>query len=95
MASFVVESYASEVAVDRQRERAQQAAVLSGSVGGGVRYIRTTYLPEDETVFHAFEADSSDALRKAIQEAALPFDRIVEAVEAGSGTGNIQGGSKR
>ena len=84
MASFVVESYASEGAVDTQRERAQQAAAL----GVGVRYIRTTYLPEDETVFHAFEADSADALRKAVQEAALPFDRIVEAVEAESGTVN-------
>jgi putative salt-induced outer membrane protein YdiY len=78
MVSFVVESYASEGAVDEQQDRARLAAEL----GPGVRYIRTTFLPGDETVFHAFEAESADALRWAIEATALPFDRIVEAVEA-------------
>jgi hypothetical protein len=50
-------------------------------VGTVVRYVRTTFLPGDETVLHLFEARSSDALRNAARNAALPYERIVEAVE--------------
>ena len=81
MASFVVESYASEIGVDFQREQAQRAAELST----GVRYIRTTFLTADETALHLFEATSAEALRQAAQVAALQYDRIVEVVEATAG----------
>ena len=77
MPSYVIESYAARSAVETQRERAQLVAV----VGSGVRYVRTTFLPDDETVLHLFEAASSDALRKAASNAALAYERIVEAVE--------------
>ena len=78
MATFVVESYASEGGVHSQQEQAQLAADL----GTGVRYVRTTFLTADETALHMFEATSADALRRAAKEAALQYDRIVEVVEA-------------
>jgi hypothetical protein len=77
MQSYLVESYAANSGVEDQRERAQLAA----EVGTGVRYVRTTFLPGDETVLHVFEAESPEAVRDAIQVAALPYERIVEAVE--------------
>ena len=49
--------------------------------GAGVRYVRTTFLPGDETVLHLFEASSSEALVRAVRSAALPYDRILEAIE--------------
>ena len=83
MQSYLVESYAAGAGVHDQRRRARQAA----EVGIGVRYIRTLFLPGDETLLHVFEADSPEALREAARVAALPYERIVEAVE-GSATAN-------
>src|SRR5437764_15265669 len=77
MPSYFVESYASGAAVADERERARLAAEL----GAGVRYVRTTFLPGDETLFHLFEAPSVEALRRAGQRVALHYERIIEAVE--------------
>lgn len=77
MQSYLVESYAANSGVEDQRERAQRAA----EVGTGVRYVRTTFLPGDETLLHVFEAESPEAVREAVHVAALPYERIVEAVE--------------
>ena len=51
-------------------------------VGGGVRYVRTTFLPGDETVLHVFEAASAAAVARAARRAALEYERIVEAVDS-------------
>ena len=78
MPSYLVESYAAGSVVEHQRERAKLAAEL----GTGIRYVRTTFLPDDETVLHVFEAGSAEDLRRAAGLAALQHERIVEAVEA-------------
>ena len=73
-----MESYAASGAVENQRERARRTA----EIGTGVRYVRTTFLSGDETVLNVFEAASREALREAAaRTAALPYERIVEAVE--------------
>jgi hypothetical protein len=77
MLSYLVESYAAEDVVEDHRERARRTAEL----GTGVRYIRSTFLPGEETVLHLFEAASPDALREAARRAALSYERIVEALE--------------
>jgi hypothetical protein len=75
--SYLVESYVSSVAVHEAQDRARRTEEL----GEGVRYVRTTFLPGDETILHLFEAPSAAALGEAGRRAALPFERIVEAVE--------------
>ena len=77
MAMFIVESYAASDAVPEQQDRAARAA----QAGSGIRYIRTTIVPGDQSVLHLFEATSTDALREAVRIAALDCDRIVEVVE--------------
>ena len=77
MPSYLVESYVSSTAVDEARDQARRTAEL----GEGVRYVRTTFLPGDETILHLFEAPSAAVLGDAGRRAALPFERIVEAVE--------------
>jgi hypothetical protein len=77
MPNYLVEAYASGNAVGYQHERARLVAEL----GTDIRYIRTTFLPGDETVLHVFEATSPEALIEAARVAALPYERIVEAVE--------------
>jgi hypothetical protein len=78
--SYLVESYSggSETAVADAEARARRAAEL----GAGIRYLRTTFLPGDETVLHLFEAPSLEALGEAGRRAALDFDRIVHAIES-------------
>ena len=78
MPRYVVESYATGQEVEQARERARRAAELDP----GVRYVRTTFLPGDETVLHVFEAPSAEALDRAGRLANLRYERIVEAVEA-------------
>ena len=79
MPRYLVESYliGPQADFDDVRERARRTAEL----GESVRYVRTTFLPDDDTLFHLFEAPSADALRVAGGRAALRFDRIVEAIE--------------
>lgn len=90
MPSYLVESYAasSEIALADARRRARRTAAL----GDGVRYVRTMFLPADETIMHLFEAPSAQELDRAGRLAALEFERIVEAVE---GTGDAKSGGER
>jgi hypothetical protein len=78
MPSFLVESYGSSTAVDEARRRAVRAARL----GDRVRYVRTTFLPDDVTIHHHIVAPSAETLGRAGRLADLPFERIVEAVES-------------
>ena len=79
MPNFLIESYLADAcdAVDLARERARSVA----AEGTGIRYVRTTFIPGDETILHLFEAPSLAALRRAARRRALTCDRIVEAVE--------------
>jgi hypothetical protein len=80
MPSYLIESYLADspAAVEAARERARSLA----DGRAGVRYLRTTFLPTDETILHLFEAPSAEALERAGRLASLSFDRIVEAVDA-------------
>jgi hypothetical protein len=73
--TFLVESY------EPDRGDVRAAARRVAELKEGIRHLRTTFVPEDEIVLHLFEAPSAAALGKAGRQAALPFDRIVEAID--------------
>lgn len=50
-----------------------------------VRFVRSIFVPEDESCFYLFEAPSAEAVRQAVHRARLRFDRIVEAVTPSEG----------
>jgi hypothetical protein len=54
--------------------RARAAAEARSREGVPIRYVRTTYLPDDETCFHLFE--------EAGRRAELGRARVVPAIEA-------------
>ena len=54
--------------------------------GTPVRYVRMTFLPDDETCFHIFEASSQEAVGEACRRAGIGSGRIVPAVEASRST---------
>jgi uncharacterized protein YchJ len=79
MPSYLIESYLprNPAAFANALADARRAAELADDVV----YLRTTYLPGDETCLHLFQAPSSNELRKAARHAAFAYLRIVEAIE--------------
>ena len=79
MPKFLVESYV--VATGSAFDDACVRARLTAEATAGVTYVHTTFVPEDETVLHLFDAPSAEELDAAGQRAGLRFERIVEAIE--------------
>ena len=57
---------------------ARVADQLTGE-GKPVRLLRSVFVPEDETCFYLFDAQSSDAVVEAARRCGLQCDRLVEA----------------
>ncbi len=82
---FLVEAYL-------PRTRARELSIAAGELrravdaaaagGATVRYVRSTFVPEDELCVHVVEAASIDAARAALARAAIRYERLVEAVES-------------
>ena len=83
MAEFLIELYVSRgdaALAGRSGTRARLAAEALTREGTPVRYLRSIFVPEDETCFLLYEAASAGAVREAATRANLPFDRVAEAV---------------
>lgn len=83
MASFLLELYLSRTdaaALGRGAVRARLAAEQLTREGTPVRFLRAIYVPGDETCFVHYEAANVEAVRTAARRAALPFERVAEAV---------------
>jgi uncharacterized protein DUF4242 len=83
MPEFVVELYVARTdatAIRAAARRARLAAQELTVLGTPVRYLRSIFIPEDETCFLLYEAASHDAVRVAVARAHLPSERIAEVV---------------
>jgi hypothetical protein len=81
---FLVELYVprdDSAAAARGAARARLAGEELTLEGTPVRYLRSIYVPEDETCFYLYEAASVADVRAAARRAGLPIDHICEAVE--------------
>jgi hypothetical protein len=86
---FHVPMYLAEAYIPRSSARggheagleARAAAEELAHEGASVRYVRTTFLPDDETCFHVFEASSEAAVQEVCRRAGIGSPRIVPAVE--------------
>jgi hypothetical protein len=90
MAEFLVECYVSradQAAVADRSEGARRAAEEMTREGTDVRFLRSIFVPEDETCFYLFEATSADTVREAAARAGLAFGRVAEAVAVAQGEG--------
>jgi Nickel responsive protein SCO4226-like len=74
MPSYLVERYL-------PASRSRDASTLAELRAADVRHVRATFVPEDETCFDVVEAPSREAVREALERAAIAYERIVEAVE--------------
>ena len=85
MPSYLVEVYVPRSGAEEARDAGRRArAAAEGLSGEGVpvQFVRTTFLPDDETCFHLFEADSSAAVEEVGRRAGLGRMRIIAAIEA-------------
>jgi hypothetical protein len=81
--AYLVELYVSRTdaaGLGRGAERVRRAADEQTRRGMPVRYLRSIYVPEDETCLLLFEACSADAVSEVASRAALPYERLVAAV---------------
>ena len=88
MATFVVEVYVPPSMASELSEtirRLGDARDHPPSNAPDARYVRSTFVLEDEVCFHVFEAASAAAVRDLGSRLALTFDRVLEAREAGIG----------
>jgi hypothetical protein len=64
---------------------AQRAAIAAGermtADGKAVRYLRSTFLPDEARCLCLFEAAARELVQEANETAGLPFTRIVEALD--------------
>ena len=64
---------------------AQQAAIRKAaemtSAGTDIKYIRSTFAPGDGRCMCLFEAGSQEDVQRLNDDAGLPYDRIVEALD--------------
>jgi hypothetical protein len=84
MLSFVAECFwpgVREADLRELDERAQTAAAAVSGAGEEVRYLGAILLREDEVVLCRFEG-SAVAVRRAAEEAEVPFERILETAQS-------------
>jgi ubiquinone/menaquinone biosynthesis C-methylase UbiE len=80
MPEFLVELYvpqADGAAVERKARSARLAALELTREGRSVQYVRSIFVPEDETCFLLVEADTAEAVQEAATRAAVPFERVL------------------
>lgn len=88
MAEYLVELYLGRedaAALDLGAERAWHAAAELTREGTPVRFLRSIFVPEDETCFYLYEAATAAVVHEAARRAALPFERVAEAVTQSKG----------
>jgi len=87
---FLVELYRShtesQAAADDGGRARVAAETLTGS-GHAVRLVRSFFVPDDETCFLLFEADTADSVRAAMALAGLPCDEVHETTGQTTGPG--------
>ena len=86
MSTFLVESYSpreDDAGLSATVARARGAARAMTSEGVRVRWLRTTFVPEDEICFLLFEAPCAEAVGEVSERASLGSVHIVEAKEIG------------
>ena len=85
MAEYLLEVYVTRTdtkAVEDGTRRARAGAEAAAADGSIVRFVRSIFMPADDTCFFLYEADSPEAIREAARRAGLPMERVVEARSA-------------
>ena len=84
MSVYMVERELPGVTMDQLAD-AQRAAIETGkrftSEGKNVRYIRTTFVPDEARCMRRFEADNAELVKEVNDAAQIPYTRVTEALD--------------
>jgi hypothetical protein len=81
MSSYLLEAYTPASALLEEVEaRVRSAAAELSEAGTPVRYVRSIFVPEDETCFHLLDGASLEAVAEAAKRAGISTPRITKAV---------------
>lgn len=84
MSVYMVERNLKGIAME-DLAAAQKAAIAMADAyranGTPIRYIRSTFAPEDGRCMCLFEADQAQDVTRLNDEAKLPYTRVVEALD--------------
>jgi hypothetical protein len=81
MTQYMVERYlpgVTQQSFEELRKRIAAAAEKVSARGAPVRYVGSTFVPEEESCFCRFESASADGVRRACEQAGVSFARIFE-----------------
>ena len=83
MPNYCLELYLPHASASRIEEAAADAQRAADSSAGGtrIRYLRTTYLADDEICLHFFEAASIHHVADVTRRAGLATERITRSVD--------------
>lgn len=85
MPEFLLELYVSQSdasTVESSARSARRAAKELTDEGRPVEYVRSIFVPVEETCFLLYEARSAEDVREAARRAHIPFDHVVHALDA-------------
>lgn len=85
MSEYLVEVYLPPISSGRAGpgpEEISRAADQVTRQGKAVRLTRFIVVPEDETCFYLFDADSADAVHQVASRSGLTYGRVVGAVSS-------------
>ncbi|HEV2039908.1 MAG TPA: DUF4242 domain-containing protein [Casimicrobiaceae bacterium] len=84
MAVYMVERSLPGVTME-QLAAAQKAAIEAGkrltAAGKPVRYIRSTFVPQESHCMCLFEAPNPELVKQLNDEAKIPYTRVIEAAD--------------
>jgi hypothetical protein len=87
VAQFLVEHYVSrldgDTVVDRGAARVRVSAEEVSREGRPVRYLRSIFVPDEETCFFLFEAEKVEDVEEAARRASLVVGHAVVAIARG------------
>ena len=80
----MAEIFATRCSAEQQKaeaERVHAAAETLAGAGSSVRYLRSLFVPGEETAFHLFEAERPSDVEDALRDVDLEAERISPAIE--------------
>jgi hypothetical protein len=79
--TYLVEAYVAKSDLNGPAGVADRAELVSKEMrreGTFIRYLRSIFIPQDETCFHVFEAASEEDARDAAVRAGIQPERVLE-----------------
>jgi hypothetical protein len=83
MSTYIAERYLPGITQEQLLDAARRAKLATADLttaGTPVTYLRSTFLPGDQTCYCLFEGPSEQAVREANDKAEIPYERIIPAV---------------